>query len=187
MQLIRSRADEYNLDKARFAGFGGSAGAQLVMYLAFHDDFADPEAEDAIARESSRLIAVATSGGQTTIDFSWWIANIPGYDKPHSELNEHFNAADADALTELVADISAVELVTEDDPPIWMSYAMAPDAPIPGEPGKVRGWQVHHVAHGVLLKEKMDELGLESYLRYPGHESKYGNRAAFIIDKLTAE
>ena len=185
VQLIRSRADDYNLDKARVAGFGGSAGAQLVMYLAFHDDFADPDSDDPVARESTRLIAVATNGGQGTMDFEWWTANIPGYDKPHREPTDYVDTTDAEALAALVADISAVKLLTEDDPPLWMQYGMSPDAPIPTEPGKIQGWQVHHVSHGMLLKEKMDELKLENDLHYPGAETAYGAREAFLIQKLT--
>ncbi len=185
VQTLRSHADDYNLDTSRFAGFGGSAGAQLVMYLAFHDDFADPDSDDPIARESTRLVAVATNGGQTTMDFDWWLANIPGYDKPHRDLTEYVDTTDADALAALVADISAVEIVTDDDPPIWMSYGMSPDAEIPTEPGKSQGWQVHHVAHGLLLQAKMNELELENDLHYPGAETKYGTREAFLIEKLT--
>ena len=36
LQLLRSKADEWNLDPERVGAFGGSAGAQLCMHLAFH-------------------------------------------------------------------------------------------------------------------------------------------------------
>lgn len=43
LQFICSKAGEWGVDKSRIAAYGGSAGAQLVAYLAWHDDFADPE------------------------------------------------------------------------------------------------------------------------------------------------
>ena len=65
LQLMRYKASEWNLDKAKVAAFGGSAGAQICMWLAFADDMAKPNSEDPIGRESTRLTCVATSGGQT--------------------------------------------------------------------------------------------------------------------------
>ena len=40
LQLLRSKATEWNIDKNRIGAFGGSAGAQICMYLAFHEDMA---------------------------------------------------------------------------------------------------------------------------------------------------
>ncbi len=68
LQFIRSKAKEWGIDKNRIAGYGGSAGAQLVAYLAWGNDFADPKSDDPISRESSRLKAVAFWGGQSTMD-----------------------------------------------------------------------------------------------------------------------
>ena len=79
LQFIRSKAKEWGIDKNRIAGYGGSAGAQLVAYLAWGNDFADPKSDDPISRESSRLKAVAFWGGQSTMDLNWWTKNIPGY------------------------------------------------------------------------------------------------------------
>jgi acetyl esterase len=87
IQVLRSKAAEWNLDRSRVGAWGGSAGAQLCMYLAFHDDMARPESEDPIERESTRLTCVATTGGQTTMDVDWWSRNIPGYDSPRWDLN----------------------------------------------------------------------------------------------------
>ena len=82
LQFIRSKAAGWNIDKKRFGAFGGSAGAQICMWLAFHDEMADPKSGDPVKRESSRLTCVVTSGGQTTRDLDLWMRWIPGYDKP---------------------------------------------------------------------------------------------------------
>src|SRR5262245_384556 len=42
LQFLRAKANGWGLDKNRVGAFGGSAGAQLCMYLAFHDEMAKP-------------------------------------------------------------------------------------------------------------------------------------------------
>src|SRR5437660_3742977 len=68
LQLIRSRAGEWNLDKKRVGATGGSAGGCSSLWLAFHDDLANPASDDPVARESTRLYCAAVSGAQTSLD-----------------------------------------------------------------------------------------------------------------------
>ena len=60
LQTLRTRSREWNFDKDQVGAFGGSAGAQLCMWLAYHDDFADPDQQrsdctrvDAVVRRSA--------------------------------------------------------------------------------------------------------------------------------------
>lgn len=185
IQFLRHHAKKYNFDTTRLGAYGGSAGAQLCMYLAFHDDMADAQSGDPIARESTRLRCVATSGGQTSMDFAWWHKNVPGYDKPHRDVSEIFDADTPEETAKIVNEISALSLIGKDDPPIFMSYGMKPDDPVPtGD--KASGWKVHHVIFGIKLKEKMDALGVEADLQYPGARTKYGSRERFLIEMLTS-
>ncbi|HUT89404.1 MAG TPA: alpha/beta hydrolase [Thermoguttaceae bacterium] len=184
LQFLRSKADEWNLDKTRVGAFGGSAGAQLCMWLAFHDEMAEPDSTDPIERESTRLACVATNGGQTTMDFELWQKWIPGYDQPHRDPHEALEAQSKEEMAKLVAEMSALSLISADDPPIFMTYGMAPDAPVPTDPARARGWKVHHVTFGVKLKEKMDALGIEADLKYPGASSKYESVPQFFRAKL---
>lgn len=183
IQFLRHHAKEYNFDKTRIGAFGGSAGAQLCMYLGFHDDMADAESDDPIARESTRLTCVATGGGQTTMDFAWWRENVPGYDKPHRDISAIFDADTPEGIEKIVNEISALSLISKDDPPIFMSYGMKPDDPVPAG-ARSQGWKVHHVIFGVKLKEKMDEIGAEADLQYPSAKTKYSSRERFLITKL---
>lgn len=187
LQFLRSKAGDWNFDKTRVGAFGGSAGAQLCMYLAFHDEMADPDSPDPIERESTRLACVATNGGQTTMDLDWWQKHVPGYEKPHRDLLESFDVKTEAELREQVVEISALSLISADDPPIHMGYGMAPDAPVPTDPQRARGWKVHHVIFGVKLKEKMDALGIEADLRYPGASSTYRSSAHFFKVKFEKE
>jgi acetyl esterase/lipase len=184
LQFICSKAKQWNIDKKRVGAFGGSAGAQICMWLAFHDEMAEPSSRDPVQRESSRLTCVATSGGQTTMDFDWWKRWIPEYAKPHRDRTELFGDVTDEELRKILKDISALSLITSDDPSIFMSYGMKPDDPVPANPSKVQGWKVHHVMFGVKLKAKMDELGVEADLKYPGAQTTYRSNAAFFITKL---
>jgi len=186
LQYIRSQAGTWHINKDRIGAFGGSAGAQICMWLAFHGDMAEPQSQYPLKRESSRLWCVATKGGQTTMDFDWWKQCVPGYDKPHRPRSEYFGDMKGDQLNRIITDISAQSLITTDDPPIWMEYGMRPDDPIPSDSQKAQGWKVHHVAFGIKLKAMMDALGVESHLNYPGKQTKYRSVVDFFIAKLTS-
>jgi len=184
LQFIRSKAVEWNVDKTRVGAFGGSAGAQICMWLAFHDEMADSQSSDTLKRESSRLACVATNGGQTTMDFTWWKQWVPGYDEPHRSRGEVFGNITDEQLSATVKDISALSLITKDDPPIFMSYGMGPQDPVPTDSTRAQGWKVHHVIFGIKLKERMDQLGVEADLKYPGAETRYDSISRFFLAKL---
>jgi pimeloyl-ACP methyl ester carboxylesterase len=184
LQFIRSKASQWNLDKKRFGAFGGSAGAQICMWLAFHDEMADPSSSDPLKHESSRLICVATSLGQTTMDFDWWMKWIPGILKQHRDRIESVYQMTVEELRDTLDDFSALSIISADDVPIFMSYEMKPDDPMPADAEKAENWMVHHVTFGVKLKEKMDELGLEADLKYPGARTTYKSDADFFIRKF---
>lgn len=187
LQFLRWKATEWNIDKSRVGAYGGSAGAQLCMYLAFHDDMAKPDSSDPIERESTRLCCVATSGGQTTMDVQWWKQHIPGYATPHRDFYESLGADTKEAYLQTVAEISALSLISKDDAPIYMSYGNAPGDPVPTDPRKAGNWKVHNVAFGVALKQKMDALGVEADLAYPGSKNKYRNMVDFFKAKLAED
>jgi len=127
---------------------------------------------------------VATGGGQTTIDFDWWRRWIPGYESPHRDRVELFGAITDEELHKIIKDLSALSLITADDPPIFMNYGMKPNDPVPDDSTRARGWKVHHVMFGIKLKEKMDQLGVEADLRYPGAQTTYRSNTDFLIRKL---
>ena len=183
VQTLRARAAEWNFDKERVGAFGGSAGAQLCMWLAYSDDHADPSSSDPIARESTRLAYVAPLNGQSTNDFDWWLENLPGYDELHRDPAEIFGTSDKSKQASIAARISAIGLVSADDPPTFMRYGMAPGDPVP-DGDRAQGWKVHHVNFGIALKAKLDAVGVENFLNYPGANSAYATPADFFIGKF---
>ena len=204
LQFMRSKAKEWNIDKERVAAFGGSAGAQICMWLAYSDDMANSDSKDPIERESTRLTCVATTGGQTTNDTEFWqnkiatllgpntdvktlsrpLGNIKDPEKAHLA---KWGAKTPDEAKEIARRYSAVSIVSADDPPIFMSYGMKPTAKPPTDRGRIRGWLIHHVNLGIALKEKTDALKLEAHLKYPGAKIKYQSQVEFFVDKLFKE
>ncbi|QGJ68815.1 Hypothetical protein PBC10988_4780 [Planctomycetales bacterium 10988] len=188
LQFVRSKADGWNLDKTHAGATGGSAGAVASMYLAFHDEMADPTSSDPIARESTRLTCVATTAGQTTLDTHWWATNVPGWPKDEgikqdTHAYRRWGISEAD-FTAVVNDSSALSLISKDDPPIWMSYWMRPGDSMPKDLKRATSWRIHHVSFGVALKEKMDSLGIESHLVHPRASRAYDGLIDFLIAKL---
>lgn len=184
LQFIRSKADEWGIDKDRIAAYGGSAGAQLVAYLAWGDDFADPESDDSVARESTRLVAVAPLAGQSTMDLDWWVENIPGYKRAYHEREKSsFDLSDIE-MRALVNEMSIINHISTDDPPTFMSYGMKPDDQIPANKQKARGWSIHHVNFGIALEDKLRREGVEVILKYPQIKLPFENDVEFLIHHL---
>src|SRR5690606_20884103 len=72
VQFLRAHAAAFNLDKLRIAACGHSAGAGTSLWLAFHDDMADPQHHDPVLRESTRLSAAVSWDGQYSYDLPAW-------------------------------------------------------------------------------------------------------------------
>ena len=201
LQFMRSKAGEWNIDKSRVAAFGGSAGAQICMWLAYSDDMAKPKSKDPIKRESTRLTCVATTGGQTTNQTEFWkemitdimgskieaegfVRPLDGLVDPEKIRMATWGASTLEEMNQTLSRHSALSLISEDDPPIFMSYGMDPSAKPPSDRNRLRGWIIHHVNLGIALKEKTDALKLEAHLKYPGAELKYPTQVEFLVDKL---
>lgn len=188
IQFIRSKAKEWNIDGSRIALTGGSAGACTSMWLLLHDDLADPDSEDPVQRESTRVTAAAVSGGQTSIDPKviepWLGPNVLKHRMINMAVGE---ATMAGALTnyekhrELYHEFSAYNHLDENDPPLFMSYGN--NMKLPSENA---GHGIHHPVYGVKMKEKADKAGHECHLLIPGvtKSEKYATPTAFLMEKL---
>lgn len=183
LQTIRSRADEWNLDAKRVVSYGGSAGAGISLWLAFHDDLAKPDADDPIARQSTRLIAAATTNGQSTYDmrtFSDWfgVPDLP----PHPALTDLYAVkSDEDWKSErvlkLMSEASPMTHLTADDPPVFMVYGKGN---VPVDASTNPSVWVHHIRLGHKLKEAMAKLNLECTVSEGGEGSLHD----FLMRKL---
>lgn len=173
LQFLRSKAEEWNIDKSRIGASGGSAGACTSLWLAFHDDLADPKSEDPVARESSRLLFAAVSGAQTTLDpaqMKEWTPNSRygghafGFtgdsEKKISQFDEFL--AKRETILPWIAEYSPYALVSKDDPPVYLYYTSPPAL------GEEQKDPTHTSNFGVKLQEHCESLGVASELVYPG-------------------
>jgi acetyl esterase/lipase len=193
LQTLRSKAKEWNLDPTRVGATGGSAGACTSLWLALHDDLADKSSSDAVARQSTRLSCAAVLGAQTSLDpkeLREWIPNAVygghafGFAQKGRGRPEEFELliANRDKVMHWIKEYSPIELVTSDDPPIYLDYPNQKTAPAVGQK---EADPTHSAMYGVKLAEKLKSAGVEAVVAYPGHEEQtYGSVTKFLIAKL---
>ena len=174
IQFLRSKAKEWNIDPKRIACYGGSAGAGTSMWIGFHDDLADPAASDPVLRESTRIAAIGTFGGQGTYSPIGIKELIGGRAWEHPSIFKAYGLKSVEeALNptpdqrKLYDEASAITHLTKDDPPLYMVYNEA-DGPLPENAKPGQG--IHHPNFGRQLKKKMDELGIENVMVYTPKE-----------------
>lgn len=191
IQFLRTKAGEWNINPNRIALTGGSAGACTSMWLLFHDDLADPAAEDPVLRQSTRVTAAAVSAGQTSIDPQV----IEGWLGPNVLKHRMINMAVGEATIEaalanyekhrdLYVEFSPYNHVSAGDPPLLMTYGN--NMKLPSENA---GHGIHHPVYGVKLKEKADQQGVECHLLIKGvsKSENYADANQFLFDKLLAK
>ena len=161
LQFLRLNAKRYNIDPARVGAFGGSAGAGISQWLAYHDDLADPANSDPVLRQSTRLAAVAPFNAQSSYDprFIKKLMNTSQVEAALILLFGMSSPADVDnpKFFPLFEDSSPINHLTADDPPILVFYSQRNDPLPPDSPG---AQHIHHPKFGFALKEKADRLGV---------------------------
>lgn len=165
LQFVRSKAEQWNLDKTRVGAAGGSAGACTSLWLLYHDDLADPGSDDPIARESTRLTCAAVRGAQTTLDPQQMVSWTPNSKYGgHAFGLLHFNVflADREKLLPWIKKYSPYSHVSKDDPPAFLAYENKPDV------GKPQQNPTHTANFGVMLQKHCRRAGIPCELRYPG-------------------
>ncbi len=182
LQFVRSKAAEWNLNKNRIGAAGGSAGACSSLWLAFHNDLADPANADPVARESSRLQCAAVTGAQTTLDPQQMVEWTP-----NSKYGAHafglktfpeFLAA-REKILPWIAEYSPYALVTSDDPPVYLTYSAPPAL---GQPQKD---PTHTSNFGLKLQQHCKTLGVPCELFYPdAPDTQHPTPTAFLITTL---
>ncbi len=173
IQFLRHNARKWNLDPNRFGATGGSAGAGISLWIGFHDDMADPASNDPVARQSTRLTAMAVSGAQISYDPRWIRSHIGGRAHDHPALTPFYGLREDERDTpqaHAIYDQAApINFLTADDPPVWAVYREPfGDLPSDARPGQ----GIHHPRFGKQLKNAMDALGIECTVKhstnYPG-------------------
>lgn len=175
VQFLRLMADEWNLDKSRIGAYGGSAGAGTSLWLGLHDEMADPEHEDLVLRESSRLQVIGALATQSTYDFTQWqdILEMNDLSEEASRTMLQrgafalgFKSVDelnSEAAEELRADVDFLRLLSADDPPVFVYNNMRGGKIDPTDKGHIN----HHPNHALALKKALEKIDHPSLVYAP--------------------
>lgn len=168
LQFIRYHAAEFGVDKNRIGLLGTSAGAGTSVWLGTHDDMADPNSSDPVARESTRVSAVCAINPQCSYDILSWDAifgpafNIrPSEDpKMQADMTEFyglrsFSEVYTPEMVAVRADIDMPRLIDKSDAPMWLNCDKPNKAP------KDKGLLLHHPLHVEVLAEAATKAGVE--------------------------
>jgi acetyl esterase len=157
---------------------GSSAGGNMSVWLAVHDDLADPASEDPIARQSTRLTTIIGVNSQTSNDpfFIW--KNIYLGSDAHTSTYAFYGLEVTDVETlkrnlakpayrRIADEASALNHITSDDPPVFLIHPESlqdwDGKPLPA--GTAQPKYIHHIAFGKWFKDRYDAMGLISKLR----------------------
>ncbi len=184
LQFVRSKAAEWNLDKKRIGATGGSAGACTSLWLAFHDDMADPKSDDPVARESTRLYCAAVNGAQVSLDpkeLREWMPNYSYGAHAFGLPNLQAVLDNREKVLPWIKEYSPIELVSKDDPPIALFYGG--EVPVVGASPKD---PTHSGIMGIKLAERLKAVNVDVVLVHPGQpHPQYKNSTDYLIDRLT--
>ncbi len=167
IQFVRFKAADWKIDRERIAAHGGSAGAGTSLWLAFHDDLADPKSDDPILRESSRLKAAGATACQASYDIVRWKdifgEQVVAKYSPQSDWPAFYGLKSVEEVLgakgrAIRADVDMLGLIRKGGSPVWLGAARAD--------GEVtdRGHYLHHPRHAIVIKERCDQVGVEAVL-----------------------
>ena len=179
LQFMRYHYQSLNLDVDNVALYGGSAGAGASLWLGTHDDLADPEAEDPVLRESTRVKAVGALATQATYDILRWEEILFPITEPLAGIlggtdvvtiaqfvnatNYLFTILGVDSLDDMATaeheawrnNVDMLGLMDAGDAPIFVhNFETGFDNPL--------DMFLHHALHAIEVKERADAVGLHS-------------------------
>ncbi len=174
IQYIRYRAQEWNIDPSKVGAFGGSAGGQIVMWVATTPDLGVQDHPDPVLREDSRVQVVGHMTSQvsaknrdwpTLLSFSdgFWEAlgwSDESYDKMlQGSPSEIKGTPEGQKLLQVIDFYGAI---SPDSPPIMAACSVADyseeEMLNPDNADDLRGHLVHHPSHSVALYERCLEV-----------------------------
>lgn len=172
LQFVRSKAELWNIDKDRIVVTGGSAGGCSSLWLAFHDDLADPNSDDPVARESTRVSGAAVIKAQTTINPFILDQRIGRTASGHKMIWHSVGAKSFEDLTKnwdqykaLATECSPLTHLTADDPETFFVYGEDLRGPADDD-------GIHHAEFGYIFKEKADAIGVDYTIEYHGKDTR---------------
>jgi L-ribulose-5-phosphate 3-epimerase len=170
VRYIRYHAGKYHIDKNRLASFGPSGGAGISLYLAFHDDMAQPKAADPLLRESTRLTCAGAFEAQSTYNVFTWIKLLPGMKLAYVVKNKALKTEIANfygfpnyksfkPFKNIIPEkLDMLAMISSDDPPVWIRNDL------PFTRVKNTDGLYHHPLHAVEVGKVAQTKGVKTYI-----------------------
>lgn len=177
IQFLRYYSDDLKINASKIGLAGTSAGAGTALWLAFHDDMVDPENEDPVLRQSTRVDAVAVFETQSTYDLVKWSEVFPNGIFTIDKLRgtalgnrlmifygvDDFAELESEELVNYRNEVDMLSMISSDDPPVYILNKRDFDLSKGGKVGNL----LHSPYHAVALKEKIDQAGIENEIFIP--------------------
>lgn len=174
VQFVRHNAKKWNLDTDRIGVSGSSAGAVIAMWLGYHDDLAQPESNDVVARHSTRVTCIAPLNGPANLDPRWITKTMGGPPHVHGSFPKMFGVSAQEAPDhpnfKRVLESSPIEHVSAGDAPTLLMYNGTLDG-IPLPASASTGVLIHHAYFGKALKARLDSVGIKCEF-HPGVDAR---------------
>ena len=179
LQFLRYHYQSLNLDRPRVVMLGASAGAGASLWMATHDEMADPDNPDPVRRESTRIRAAGAMATQATYDVIRWDSillplteqfidvlggtDVPTVAKGVGAENYMLTFLGVATVEEIFseaneayrANIDMLGMMDADDAPLFVrNYETGF--------GNLLNMFLHHKLHALAVKERADEVGLEN-------------------------
>lgn len=176
LQYIRYHAEDFNIDPNRISCFGVSAGAGSSFWLATRDDMANPNSNDPVERESTRITSAVSLAGQATYDIVQWETIFEPFgfkiDDPVQDQETLYLFYGIDTVEEVYTpeleayrkEVDMLAWMDKDDAPIYIYNSGPPTAPSTDYNGDL----YHHPFHAMAIDEVADQVGIEHQIYRPG-------------------
>jgi hypothetical protein len=164
VQFMRGNAQKYKIDPKRVFSYGASAGASASLWLATHDDLADPSASDPLRRESTRILAAGHLNGQFTYDFLRWyecfgeeltdrFLGAQVYSRYHLHSKADLKTPEGEAIRK---DLDSYGNMDSSDAPLYLWSSLEDDL------GRDANHFLHAPEHARLLQARAEETGVKA-------------------------
>ncbi len=171
IQFVRLNAEKWNLNPNRIGVTGGSAGGHLTLWVALHDDAANPKSEDPVERESSRVNCAISFAGPT----DWSLLSEMEHKHPaYRQLLGYAPRTPADEMKQAAKeDVSPISFVSKDDPPVMQVHGDHDD--------------IVPIEHAKRMDQKLQEADVKSELLIiPGGNHGVAGAGPQVTDRATA-
>ena len=148
IQFVRHNAADWNIDPKRIGVTGGSAGGHLTLWVALHDDAADPDSSDPVKKASSRVTCAVSFAGPT----DWSLLSEIDHKHPaYRQLLGYKPGTPADEMdAQAKKDVSPISFASPDDPPTMLIHGDQ-DTTVP-------------IKHAQKMHERLKSVGVKTEL-----------------------